>query len=126
MGTDTAAIKAVLRKYVLGVNTGDFDLWMSLWSDHGIQMPPDTPAFIGNEQIGAGNKSYFEEMTMEMDLLEIEEAKIHGDLGLNCRRFFLTRQPSSQFEAKAAGNFTRSLIPASRLPESSPTPALLL
>lgn len=102
MDTDTAVIKQVLRQYVLGVNTGDFDLWMSLWSDNGIQMPPDSPAFTGREQIRDGNKSYFDEMTMEMDLLAIEEAKIHGDLGMTRCRYTLKVTPKAGGETIVA------------------------
>ena len=36
------AIKEVLNKYAVACNTGDFDLWISLWADDAVRMAPDT------------------------------------------------------------------------------------
>jgi len=35
MGDDIIAINEVLPQYAIAVNTGDFDLWISLWADDG-------------------------------------------------------------------------------------------
>ncbi|MGB6866817.1 MAG: nuclear transport factor 2 family protein, partial [Candidatus Aminicenantaceae bacterium] len=48
---DIAVFKEMLNQYAIACNTGDFELWISLWADDGVQMPPDTPARIGIEQI---------------------------------------------------------------------------
>ncbi len=79
---DVTAIKEMLNQYVIGFNTGDFDLWISLWADDGIQMPPGTPARIGKEQIREGMKPAFDQMNFDIAINSIEDAKVYGDLGL--------------------------------------------
>ncbi|GAH25945.1 unnamed protein product, partial [marine sediment metagenome] len=65
MGDDITAIKEVLPQYAVAVNTGDFDLWISLWADDGVQMPPGAPAKIGKEQIGKAAKPAFDKMNRD-------------------------------------------------------------
>jgi len=79
---DITAIKEMLNQIAVGYNTGDFDLWISLWADDGVLMPPDTPAIIGKEQIREGMKPLFDQMTFDIVITSIEDAKVYGDLGL--------------------------------------------
>ncbi len=92
--SDTTAIKEMLNQYAVTVNTGDFDLWMSLWTDDSVQMPPDTPARIGKEQIREGMKPAFDQMNLDI-AITIEEAKVHGDLGLTRCRYTLKMTPKA-------------------------------
>jgi len=80
--TDIATIREVLNQYSVGVSTGDFDLWISLWTDDGRQMPPGAPACVGKEQIRKEMKPAFDEMSMELAILSIKDTKIYGDFGL--------------------------------------------
>ena len=82
MEADITAIKEVLNQYAVGCCNGDFDLWMSLWTIDGTQMPPDAPALIGDEKIRDGMKPGFDQMNMELTILSIDDVKIYGDLGL--------------------------------------------
>lgn len=82
MEAEIMAIKRVLDHYAHACCTGDMNDWLSLWGDDGRQMPPDAPARIGKEQIRDGMKYLFDEMRMELSILSIEDAEIHGDLGL--------------------------------------------
>lgn len=77
---DLAAIKEKLNQFAVTVNAGDFDGWISLWADNGIQMPPDTPARIGKEQIRAGMKPAFDQFILKMSITN-EELRVSGDLG---------------------------------------------
>ena len=79
--SDIAAVKDVLNQYVKGCNTGDFDFWMSLWADDGVQMPPNAPAVVGKEQIRENMKPVFDQFNYEVGV-DILEAKVYGDLGL--------------------------------------------
>ena len=97
MENDITAIKEVLNQYAVGCNTGDFDLWISLWADDGVQMPPDTPARIGKEQIGEAAKPAFDKMNRDMTI-HIKETKVYGDLGLTRCTYTLKMTP------KAGGN----------------------
>lgn len=79
---DIAAIKEVFNQYVVAVNTGDFDLWISLWTDDAVQMPPDTPARVGKEQIREAMKPGFDQMNLDMTINSIDDVKVYGDLGI--------------------------------------------
>lgn len=82
MEADIAAIKEVLNQYVVAINTGDFDLWISLWTDDAVQMPPDTPARVGKEQIREAMKPGFDQMNLDMTIHSIDDVKVYGDLGI--------------------------------------------
>ena len=78
---DIAAIKEVLKKYEETVNAGDFDSWISLWVDDGVRMPPGATSKIGITQITDEMKPVFEQFKMTASI-EIEDAKVFGDIGL--------------------------------------------
>jgi len=102
MESDIAAIKDVLNQYVKGVNSGDFDFYMSCWADHGVQMPPDALARVGKEQIRAHMKSVFDEMNMEVTTLSFEDVKVYGDLGYTRCNYRLVVTPKSSEEVDYA------------------------
>jgi len=93
--SDIAAIKDMLKQYTKGCNTGDFNFWISLWSDDGVQMPPDAPARIGKEQIRQGMKPAFDQMNLDIPKYSIEEAKVYGDLGLTRCTYTLKMTPKA-------------------------------
>jgi len=95
MGDDIIAINEVLPQYAIAVNTGDFDLWISLWADDGVQMPPDTPARIGKEQIREAMKPGFDQMNLDITIHSIEETKVYGDLGLTRCTYTLKMTPKA-------------------------------
>ena len=95
MGDDITAINEVLPQYAVAVNTGDFDLWISLWADDGVQMPPDTPARIGKEQIREVMKPAFDQMNADIIIHSIEDAKVYGDLGLTRCTYTLKMTPKA-------------------------------
>jgi uncharacterized protein (TIGR02246 family) len=92
---DITAIKEMLNQYAVAVNTGDFDLWISLWADDGVQMPPDTPVRIGKEQIREAMKPAFDQMTLDIAITSIEDAKVYGDLGLTRCNYTLDMTPKA-------------------------------
>lgn len=101
MNTDVAAIKDLLNQYAIGCTTGDFDRWMSLWDDGGVQMPPDAPANVGKEEIRRAMKPEFDELDMELTILSVEDAAIFGDLGLTRCVYSLEIRPKDGGETVA-------------------------
>ena len=93
--SDIAAVKDVLKRYAKGCNTGDYDFWMSLWADDGVQMPPDAPARVGKEQIRAAMKPAFDQMNLDIVLLGIQDAKVSGDSGLTRCTYTLKMTPKA-------------------------------
>ncbi|NIN65993.1 MAG: SgcJ/EcaC family oxidoreductase [Anaerolineae bacterium] len=87
-------IKEVLNQYAVACNTGDFDLWISLWADDGTRMPSNAPATVGKEQLREALKPDFEAMNLDMTI-HIEEAKVYGDLGLTRCTYTLKMTPKA-------------------------------
>lgn len=104
MEADIAAIKEVFNQYVVAVNTGDFDLWISLWTDDAVQMPPDTPARVGKEQIREAMKPGFDQMNLDMTIHSIDDVKVYGDLGIVRCTYTLKMTPK-------AGGETINVVP---------------
>lgn len=89
---DVAAIDKILERYAEGVNRGDVDLWISLWDEKGIQMPPDVAANVGKTQIRSVVASRFSQLNIQIAISN-EETWVAGNM------------------AFARGTFTRSLSP---------------
>ena len=117
--SDITAIKETLSQYAVGFNTGDFDLWISLWSDDGVQMPPDTPVRIGKEQIREGMKPAFDKMNLEIAITSIDEAKVYGGLGLTRCTYTLKRTPKEGGETIDAMPDGKALTLYERQPDGS-------
>jgi len=75
---DVAAIEEKFRQFAVAINAGDFDGWVSLWTNDGIQMPPNTPVRIGKEQIRAGMKPAFDQFILKM-VITNEELRVFGN-----------------------------------------------
>ena len=80
--SDIIAFKETLKQYAAACNAGDFDHWISLWADNGVQMPADHPAAIGKERIRETMKPLFDQFTLKIDIKDITEARIFGNYGL--------------------------------------------
>ena len=93
MGNDQEAISDVLRRYAELINSGDFESWISLWTEDGRQMPPGAPSRVGAEAIRDGMRPAFEQMDFDFDLVDIEEASVFGDLGLTRCKYSLRATP---------------------------------
>lgn len=75
---DITAINEIWTQYSSSLNSGDIDLWISLWTDNGVQMPPDSPPVIGKEQIRGRNKGVLDQFTFNMGITN-EEVRVAGD-----------------------------------------------
>ncbi|MBA7635440.1 hypothetical protein ES703_43044 [subsurface metagenome] len=92
---DITAIKELGNQYAVACNTRDFDLWISLWADDGVQMPPGTPARIGKEQIREGMKPLFDQMNLDITIHSIDDVKVYGDFGLSRCTYTLKMTPKA-------------------------------
>jgi uncharacterized protein (TIGR02246 family) len=77
---DISAIKEMLKQFAVTINAGDFEGWISLWTDDGIQLFPGGPARIGKEQIREGMKPAFDQFMLKM-VITNEEIRASGNLG---------------------------------------------
>ncbi len=99
---DIATIKEMLNQYGVTVNAGDFDSWISLWADDGTRMPPNAPARIGKAQIIEEMKPLFDQMTFDLTITSIEDARVYGDLGLTHCNYILAVTPKAGGETIVA------------------------
>lgn len=108
---DIAAMKEKIDQYAVTCNAGDFEGWISLWTDDGIQMYPGTPARIGKEQIRAGMKPAFDQLILKMAITN-HEARVSGDLGFLRGTYTLSMIPKAggetiEFDGKYLTIFER-------------------
>ena len=75
---DTAAINDIWAVYASSLEAGDITAWLSLWTEDGVQMPPNEPPNIGKDQIQEKNKAAFDQFTFEMEITN-EEIRVAGD-----------------------------------------------
>ncbi len=71
----------VLDNFTASITEGDLERWISLWADHGIQMAPDVPPRVGQEESYASMKPVFEMFDHRMTA-DCEESRLAGDWGL--------------------------------------------
>jgi uncharacterized protein (TIGR02246 family) len=74
----TAAINDVWKEYSASLNAGNVDRWVALWTDDGVQMPPDEPAVVGKERIRTRIQSVADQFTFDMGITN-EEVRTAGD-----------------------------------------------
>jgi uncharacterized protein (TIGR02246 family) len=89
------AIKGVLEQYAAHCRSGDFESWLSLWAERGVQMPPDAPARVGKPAIRTVMEPAFRDMVLELDITRVDNVEVHGDLGLTRCAYKLTLVPKA-------------------------------
>jgi uncharacterized protein (TIGR02246 family) len=99
---DIAALKDLLNQYVISCNTGDLDLFMSLWADNGKQMPPGAPTRTGREQIREAMKPTFDDMKLDMAIKSVDDVEVHGDVGFTRCTYTLKLTPKAGGETIVA------------------------
>lgn len=93
---DIAKINELYDQYCYGANTGDLDLFMSLWADDAIRMEQDSPAIIGKEQIRAHFKVPFEQVKIDIATYGETETEVSGDLAFSYGNFTITYTPKEE------------------------------
>ena len=79
---DIAAVEKVLRDYEAASRAGDFDSWIALWVDDGIQMPTGFSPRVGVVEITATMEFFFVNFTTDINITSIEEVRVFGNVGL--------------------------------------------
>ncbi len=77
---DIAMITEQYDQYVHYVNTGDLDLFISLWADDATRMEPGTPAIVGKERIREHFKGLFDQFNNKMVMIGKAEVQVSGDV----------------------------------------------
>ena len=74
-----AMYRGMCDLYTLAAETGDIDLYVSNYTDDGVQMPPDAPTLIGSEQIRASMEILFDQFNFDEVPIYPQEAEVTGD-----------------------------------------------
>jgi len=91
---DTAAINEVLAMYVSSLEAGDNSAYLSLWTEDGIQMPPNWPPVIGKDQIRLGNKALLDQFNVEMEIT-VEENRVADSWAFSHGTYTATLSPKN-------------------------------
>ena len=76
-----AAVQDTLDKYSAAMNAEDSDLWISLWDEKGIQMPPNAPAVVGKPAIEKGIRESYQALDWEKFTIYLEQVQVADDWG---------------------------------------------
>ena len=82
MNKEELAIKERIFDYQRAINSGDFDGWLSLWAEDGIQMPPNTSIKTGIGHIRGANKNIFH-LNMNMEVIGFPSVRVFNDVGVS-------------------------------------------
>ena len=91
---DTAAINDIWTMYASSLEAGDLSAWLSLWTENGVQMPPNEPPVIGKDQIQKQNAAAFDQFTFEMEITN-EEIRVAGDWAFSRGTYTATFSPKN-------------------------------
>jgi uncharacterized protein (TIGR02246 family) len=75
----TPDANAIWKEYSASLNAGDLDRWLALWTEDGVQMPPDEAAVVGKDRIRARNRAVLDRFTFDIGITN-EEVHSAGDL----------------------------------------------
>ncbi len=65
MDNEESEIKDRIYDYQKAINNGDYEGWLSLWAEDGLQMPPNTSVKIGIDHIRGANKHLFKDLNLK-------------------------------------------------------------
>jgi uncharacterized protein (TIGR02246 family) len=89
----SVALNPLWKEYAASLGAGDADRWLALWTEDGIQMPPDEPAVVGKERIGARIRSALDQFKFDMTVNNAE-ARSAGDLAFARGTYKATLTPT--------------------------------
>ena len=103
---DVALIYELWDEYAAAANAGDFERWMSLWIEDGIQMPPDVPRRVGKAGIRREMQPVFDLFNMSKMTIQTEEVRILGDRAYSHGTYTFDMTPKEGRETKSySGKF---------------------
>ena len=74
---DVAQIYELWNAYAAAWCAGDMESWLDLWTEDGIQMPPDAPRNVGKQQIRTANQLRMDQNDYEMTI-KPDEVRVLG------------------------------------------------
>jgi uncharacterized protein (TIGR02246 family) len=91
---DLKAIDGVRDAHVAAVNAGDARAWAALFTDDGVQMPPNMPANIGRSAIEPWSKGFMDMFGLEF-ALSVDEVRVLGEWAFERGTYTISLNPKS-------------------------------
>lgn len=88
------AVDAIFAKYAASLAAGDADAWSTLWTEEGIQLPPDTPPVAGRTAIREKLRAVLAHFRFDMRI-RTEEVRASGDLAFARGMYAATLAPKA-------------------------------
>jgi uncharacterized protein (TIGR02246 family) len=73
-----SAAEAIWKEYAVSLNEGDLERWLALWTEDGVQMPPDEAAIGGKDNIRTRNEALLDKFSLDMGITN-QEVETAGD-----------------------------------------------
>jgi uncharacterized protein (TIGR02246 family) len=89
---DVAAINEIWKSYSSSLNDGDIDSWLSLWTEDGVQMPPDEAPVVGKDQLRQRNGGALDLFVVDIEITN-EEVEVDGSLAFSRGHYVATFSP---------------------------------
>lgn len=77
---DSQFAAGLLEEYAEAVTSGDFERWISLWTEAGVQMAPDAPQRSSREEIRTAMEPFFDLYEHEMKV-DPRDVRLAADWG---------------------------------------------
>ena len=91
---DLKAIDSVRDAHVAALNAGDARAWAALFTDDGVQMPPNMPANIGRSAIEPWSTGFLDMFGAEFALL-VDEVRVLGEWAFERGTYTIGLNPKS-------------------------------
>lgn len=92
--TDLVAIDTVRKDHVEALNAGNAGAWVEQFADDGVQMPPNTPANVGKENISLWSAGLLSNFRVKFGLT-VDEVRILGDWAFERGAFSIALDPAA-------------------------------
>ncbi len=94
---ETAAVSEIFEEYSASLLAGDTDRWISLWTEDGVQLPPDAPMVVGRSAMLVDLSNWLVTTTVTIHLINTQEVQVAGDWAYASGTYV------ASFELKAGG-----------------------
>ena len=99
-GADVEAINRVREAHIAALNAGDVNAWAAIFTEDGVQMPPNAPANRGRESIRVWSQAFLAPFRVEFTL-SVDEVRVLGDWAFERGAYTVVMTP------KAGGELVR-------------------
>lgn len=89
---DVEAIHQIREAHIASLNAGDADAWVRLFTDDGVQMPPNAPANVGRESIRSWSDAFLG-MFRAAFALSVAEVQVVGDWAFERGTYWIALTP---------------------------------